>query len=83
MGGFDTRITVLGHIQRGGSPTYFDRMLATKMGDAAVKGLLRGESDMMTALKGNDIKLVPFDEIIGRKKEFDPALLKMAEDLAT
>ncbi|MCD8568133.1 MAG: 6-phosphofructokinase [Geovibrio sp.] len=83
MGGFETRITVLGHIQRGGSPTYFDRILATRMGDAAVKGLMSGKTSCMTALTGRDIELIPLSEIIGRKKQFDANLLKMAEDLST
>lgn len=83
MGGFETRITVLGHIQRGGSPTYFDRILATRMGDAAVKGLMNGKTSCMTALTGRDIELIPLSEIIGRKKQFDANLLKMAEDLST
>ncbi len=83
MGGFETRITVLGHIQRGGSPTYFDRILATRMGDAAVKGLMSGKTSCMTALTGREIELIPLSEIIGRKKQFDANLLKMAEDLST
>ncbi|QAR33204.1 6-phosphofructokinase [Geovibrio thiophilus] len=83
IGGFETRIIVLGHIQRGGSPTYFDRILATRMGDAAVRGLMNGKTSCMTALTGREIELMPLSEIIGRKKVFDAALLKMAEDLST
>lgn len=83
IGGFDTRITVLGHIQRGGSPTYFDRILATRMGDAAVNGLLSGKTGMMTALTGRDIELIPLSDVIGKRKKLDADLLTMAEALST
>jgi hypothetical protein len=53
------------------------------MGDAAVKGLMNGKTSMMTALTGREIDLIPLSEVIGRKKEFDANLLKMAEDLST
>lgn len=82
MGGFETRIIVLGHIQRGGSPTYFDRILATRMGDAAVNGLMNGQTGVMTALVGKSIELIPLTEVIGKKKPLDATLLKMAEDLS-
>jgi 6-phosphofructokinase 1 len=82
MGGFEVRIIVLGHIQRGGSPTYFDRILASRMGDAAVNGLVEGKSSMMTALIGRNIELIPLSEVIGKKKPLDSTLLKMAEDLS-
>jgi 6-phosphofructokinase 1 len=82
IGGFDTRIIVLGHIQRGGSPSYFDRILATRMGAAAVDGLIKGASGVMTALVSRDIDLIPFSDIIGKKKQLDANLLKIAEDLS-
>ena len=61
---FDIKVTVLGHLQRGGSPTYFDRVLASRMGVAAVEGLLDGKTDVMVGM--NDKKMVynRFDDIM-------------------
>jgi len=82
IGGFDTRITVLGHLQRGGSPTYFDRIIATRMGASAVEGLLEGRSGVMTALVGREIAYVDFDVVLSKKRPLDTTLLKIAEDLS-
>lgn len=82
IGGFETRVTVLGHLQRGGSPTVFDRMLATRMGTAAVEGLLAGETCVMTALQKTKIEFVPFKDVLGRKKPLDTKLLEIAEVLS-
>jgi len=82
IGGFDTRITVLGHLQRGGSPTVFDRILATRMGSAAIDGLLEGRSGVMTALAGRDISFVDLDIVLSNKRPLDKKLLEIAEDLS-
>lgn len=82
IGGFDTRITVLGHLQRGGSPTVFDRILATRMGAAAVEGLMDGRSGVMTALSGRDISFVDLDVVLSNKRSLDPKLMEIAEDLS-
>ena len=74
-GYIDTRITVLGHLQRGGPPTYFDRMLATAMGIKAVEGLLEGENGKMVALKGSKLCYIPIEESIGKKKELEVGML--------
>lgn len=76
--GYETRITILGHIQRGGSPTAFDRLLASRMGVAAVDALLRGESYVMTALQGGKIVTVKLDEVLKEKKKLDMELVKLA-----
>jgi len=60
--GFDTRLVVLGHVQRGGSPTPTDRLLATRFGVAAVEAVLEGKSGLMTALVDDQVCLVPLDE---------------------
>jgi len=60
-GGVESRITVLGHVQRGGSPTAFDRILASRMGTAAVKALSEGASAMMIGLQGRRMKLLPLN----------------------
>ena len=82
IGGFDTRITVLGHLQRGGGPSVFDRILATRMGAAAVDGLVEGRSGVMTALAGREISYVDLEVVLSNKKELDTKLLEIAEDLS-
>lgn len=77
--GIDYRVTILGHIQRGGTPTAFDRLLATRLGSAAVDALLEGKRNMMAGLVGNDVVLTPFVEIWDSKKEPDLGLLKLAK----
>lgn len=77
MGGFDTRIMVLGHIQRGGSPTVFDRILATEMGTVAVEAILNGQDGYMTGLQENKIVLVELDAVLNNKKELDKELIRL------
>ena len=67
MTGIETRVTVLGHLQRGGSPSLFDRVLATRYGAAAVEALLAGRTGVMVALRGDKIVEVPLVEIAGRE----------------
>ncbi len=64
--GAETRCTVLGHLQRGGSPTAFDRLLATRYGFAAVQALLDGKTDCMVALKNDFIVTLPIAEVVGK-----------------
>lgn len=68
MTGLETRIAVLGHIQRGGRPTAFDRILAAKLGQAAVEALLAGEADKCVSLKDDKIELVPLEIAIQPKE---------------
>ncbi len=77
--GFDVRVTVLGHVQRGGRPSVFDRTLGTRMGVAAAKALLAGESGKMTALRGNSIELYPLEKAVEKLKPLDPKLLELAD----
>jgi 6-phosphofructokinase 1 len=77
--GIDYRVTILGHIQRGGTPTAFDRLLATRLGSAAVDALLGGKRNMMAGLVSNDVVLTPFEEIWDSKKEPDLGLLNLAK----
>jgi 6-phosphofructokinase 1 len=81
-GGVESRITVLGHVQRGGSPTAFDRILASRMGTAALKALAEGESGVMIGLRGRHMELVPLNEVVGHLRPLDPDLYEMAEVLA-
>ena len=70
--GIETRVTVLGHIQRGGSPSPYDRALATLLGVEAAERALRGEWGVMVCLKGAMIKAIPFDEIAPGTKNVTP-----------
>lgn len=80
--GYETRITILGHIQRGGSPTAFDRLLASRMGVAAIDSLVKGESYVMTALQSGSIVTVKLDEVLKAKKKLDMDLVKLAAILS-
>jgi len=66
--GFETRVTVLGHIQRGGTPTAFDRVLATRFGIAAIDAVHGGGLGMMVALQGGQIVRVPLSAGVGEPK---------------
>ena len=76
---FETRVTVLGHVQRGGSPTPFDRILATRFGVYATDMVKKGEFGMMAALKGNRIESVPLAEAVKQPKTVDMGIYKIAE----
>jgi 6-phosphofructokinase 1 len=77
--GFDTRVTVLGHIQRGGTPTAFDRVLATRFGIAAIDAVHAGAFGTMVALQADAIVRVSIAEATGQLKTVDPGLLEVAE----
>jgi 6-phosphofructokinase 1 len=79
--GFEVRTTVLGHVQRGGSPTAFERLLATRLGVAAVEALLQGQSDVMVGLIGNRIVLTSLEEVVSQPKRLDLEFYRMAESL--
>jgi phosphofructokinase-like protein len=66
--GKETRFVVLGHLQRGGSPSAYDRMLATRFGSAAVDMLVRGQFGVMVALRSPDIVPVPLERVVGRQR---------------
>jgi 6-phosphofructokinase 1 len=72
--GFETRVTILGHIQRGGTPTAFDRVLATRFGIAAIDAVHQGGWGLCVALKGPNICVVPLAEVTGQLKTVDRAL---------
>ncbi len=80
--GFKTRITILGHIQRGGRPTAFDRMLASRMGVKAVEAAVNGTFDVMVGLKGREMVLVPLEEVVKRQRRANMEYYAMARMLA-
>ena len=77
--GFETRVTVLGHIQRGGSPTAFDRILGTRFGVKAAELVLAKEFGKMVSLQGNKIVVVPLDDEAVKMKTVDPELYTLAK----
>ncbi len=77
--GYETRVTILGHVQRGGTPTAYDRVLATRFGIEAVDAVSEGDYGMMVALAGPDIERVPLSEAVGSLKTLDPDLYATAE----
>lgn len=79
---YDIKVTVLGHLQRGGTPTYFDRVLASRMGVAAVEGLLAGQKDVMVGIRENKIVYNDFDTIMSKRHEIDSESLRLAKILS-
>ena len=73
--GFETRVTILGHVQRGGTPTAFDRVLATRFGIAAIDAVHDGAFDRMVALQAGQIVRVPLSDAVTDLKTVDPSLL--------
>jgi 6-phosphofructokinase 1 len=81
IAGIVSKITVLGHLQRGGSPSGFDRVLGSRLGSAAVLRLLQGESGCMVGLIKGHVEATSFDDVFRNKKELGPNLIKLAEVL--
>jgi len=78
----DTRVTVLGHIQRGGSPSAFDRVLASTLGHVAVKGLLEGQRGVMAGIIDKQVIYTPFEKAIKHTKDINHQMLEMSRILA-
>jgi 6-phosphofructokinase 1 len=80
--GFELRVVKLGHVQRGGTPGVFDRLLATRMGAAATECITRNEFAVLVGVKRSEIATTPLAEVIGKRKNLDPHLLSLARVLA-
>ncbi|MDD7678310.1 MAG: 6-phosphofructokinase, partial [Anaerovibrio sp.] len=78
----DTRVTVLGHIQRGGSPTVQDRINASLLGEKATLGLLNGESGIMYGLDTGTVVEIPLEEAATNTKTLDPEFIRLSKVLA-
>ncbi len=74
----DLRVCILGHVQRGGSPTARDRVLASRLGSAAVEALLEGHDNVMVGLVNGTVKLTPLRQVCDRKKQIDYDLLNLS-----
>jgi 6-phosphofructokinase 1 len=81
--GFDVRVTTLGHVQRGGTPQAFDRILATQLGVKAVECMIAGEHGVLVGRLKGAIATTPLDVVIANKKELDLKLYEMSKVLAT
>ncbi|HKH10280.1 MAG TPA: ATP-dependent 6-phosphofructokinase [Rubrobacter sp.] len=77
-GGYKADLTTLGHIQSGGAPTAFDRILAARLGAAAVEALADDVSGVMVGLSGDEVKHVPLEKVAGEKRPLDPGLYRLA-----
>lgn len=79
MEDYDVRVTVLGHVQRGGSPSCYDRVLASRMGVAAIDSLLEGKRDIMIGTQNNKMVHVSFEEAIKEQQKIDLELIRVAD----
>lgn len=79
---FDTRVSVLGHMQRGGSPSAADRVLASRLGVAAIEGLVAGRKNEMAGLQNGEIVFTPLKEVVTHRRDIDKSLVKIAEILS-
>ena len=83
MEGYDVRVSVLGHMQRGGTPSCFDRVLASRMGVKAVESLLDGKSNYMVGLQNSKMELTPLDNAIKGKTKINLELLRVSDIMST
>ncbi len=81
--GFDVRVTTLGHVQRGGTPQAFDRLLATQFGVKAVECMIAGEYGVLVGRLKGEIATTPLDVVIANKKQLDLRIYEMSKVLAT
>ena len=82
LAGYDIRVSVIGHQQRGGAPSAFDRILASQFGNRAVEALLRGEKSKMVGIQSGEIVLVPLESAWKIERPLDPNLLRLSEILS-
>jgi len=80
--GFELRVTILGHVQRGGTPGVFDRTLATRLGAAATDQLAHGVHGVLVGLVDGDVRATPLAEVVDGKKQIDPSLIELVRVLA-
>ena len=79
---FDVRVSILGHLQRGGSPTARDRILASEVGYGAIQALVQGQRNVMVGVRNNEIVYVPFVDAIGKRKNINKQLIKVLDELS-
>ena len=79
---YDVRVSILGHLQRGGSPSAHDRILASRTGVGAIEAIRQGQRNVMVGVRNNEIVYVPFSECIRTDKPFDKKLIKVLDELS-
>ncbi len=79
---FDVRVSILGHLQRGGSPSARDRILASRVGAGAVQALRQGQRNVMVGVRNNEVVYIPFIDAVGKKKEMDLQLVQVLDELS-
>jgi 6-phosphofructokinase 1 len=81
-GTYEADLTSVGHIQAGGDPTSTDRILAARLGSAAVEALAEGETGTMVGVRGEETRRIPLDEVVGKERPLDPDMYELAQVLA-
>lgn len=79
---YDVRVSILGHLQRGGRPTARDRILASRTGVGAIEAILQGQRNIMVGVRNNEVVYVPLSEAIRSDKPFDKKLIKVLDELS-
>lgn len=79
---FDVRVSILGHLQRGGSPSARDRILAGRTGVGAIEAIMQGQRNIMVGVRNNEVVYVPFSEAIRSDKPFDKKLIRVLDELS-
>ena len=79
---FDVRVSILGHLQRGGRPSALDRVLASRVGVGAINALVQGQRNVMVGIRNHQIVYVPFIEAVQKRKNMDPQLIKVLNELS-
>ena len=79
---YDTRVTILGHIQRGGSPTASDRIIASRMGEAAINALMEGQRNVMIGVQNDELVYIPFTKAVRKDKPINRDLLNTLKILS-
>ena len=80
--GYDVRVSILGHLQRGGAPSANDRILASRLGEAAIQALMEGQRNVMIGIRNNEIVYVPFVQAIKKDKPIDKSLIRVLNELS-
>lgn len=79
---FDVRVSILGHLQRGGSPSARDRIFASRVGAGAIEALVQGQRNVMVGVRNNEVVYVPFIDAVGKRKMIDKKLIKVLDELS-
>lgn len=79
---YDVRVVILGHVQRGGSPSAYDRILASRLGEAAIEALIDGQRNILLGIDNDKVVAIPFSKAIKNDKPIDPELLKVLKILS-